>query len=118
VLVRTHRVPGDRARGAALRRRLADAGEAERDAGLADAGRLLGAALAPVVATLDSARWCSAARTDLLDGALRARARHGHPAAHLRRPTPATSCAPVPLGDDVGLVGAAATVLAAELGVA
>jgi predicted NBD/HSP70 family sugar kinase len=101
-----------------LRRRLADAGEGERDAVLADAGRLLGAALAPVVATLDLREVVLSGPVDLLDGALRDAL-----VATIRRRTFAVDAHDLvvrlsPLGDDVGLVGAAATVLAAELGVA
>lgn len=101
-----------------LRRRLADAGEGERDAVLADAGRLLGAALAPVVATLDLREVVLSGPVDLLDGALRTALVEA-----IRRRTFAVDAHDLvvrlsPLGDDVGLVGAAATVLAAELGVA
>lgn len=101
-----------------LRRRLADAGEGERDAVLADAGRLLGAALAPVVATLDLREVVLSGPVDLLDGPLRTALVDA-----IRRRTFAVDAHDLvvrlsPLGDDVGLVGAAATVLAAELGVA
>ena len=101
-----------------LRRRLAEAGDRERDAVLADAGRLLGAALAPVVATLDLREVVLSGPVDLLDGALRDAL-----VATIRRRTFAVDAHDLvvrlsPLGDDVGLVGAAATVLAAELGVA
>ena len=101
-----------------LRRRLAEAGDGERDAVLADAGRLLGAALAPVVATLDLREVVLSGPVDLLDGALRDAL-----VATIRRRTFAVDAHDLvvrlsPLGDDVGLVGAAATVLAAELGVA
>lgn len=101
-----------------LRRRLAEAGDGERDAVLADAGRLLGAALAPVVATLDLREVVLSGPVDLLDGALRDAL-----VAAIRRRTFAVDAHDLvvrlsPLGDDVGLVGAAATVLAAELGVA
>ncbi len=101
-----------------LRRRIAEAGEGERDAVLTAAGRLLGAALAPVVATLDLREVVLSGPADLLDGALRAAL-----VATIRHRTFAVDAHDLvvrlsPLGDDVGLVGAAATVLAAELGVA
>lgn len=101
-----------------LRRRLAEAGDGQRDAVLADAGRLLGAALAPVVATLDLREVVLSGPVDLLDGPLRDAL-----VAAIRRRTFAVDAHDLvvrlsPLGDDVGLVGAAATVLAAELGVA
>lgn len=101
-----------------LRRRLAEAGDGQRDAVLTAAGRLLGVALAPVVATLDLREVVLSGPADLLDGALRAAL-----VAVIRRRTFAVDAPELvvrlsPLGDDVGLVGAAAMVLAAELGVA
>jgi predicted NBD/HSP70 family sugar kinase len=101
-----------------LRRRLAAAGAGRREAGLAAAGRLLGAALAPVVAALDLREVVLSGPVDLLDGTLRAAL-----VQSVRQRTFAVATRELvvrlsPLGDDVGLVGAAAAVLTAELGVA
>lgn len=92
-------------------------GGPDREAVLGAAGRRLGEALAPVVAALDVREVVLSGPADLLHGPLRLAALatltdrtlpvHGHPLV-VRLSL---------LADDVGLVGAAAAVLSAELGV-
>ena len=88
-----------------------------RDAVLAAAGRRLGEALAPVVAALNVQEVVLSGPDDLLDGALRAATL----ATLTERTMPvegsALSVRMSLLADDVGLVGATAVVLSAELGV-
>lgn len=101
-----------------LRDRLGPAPAAEhRGAVLGAAGRRLGEALAPVVAALDLREIVLCGPRDLLDGPLRAAVADTLAERTLDVGGGALVVRMSPLGDDVGLVGAAATVLAAELGV-
>jgi len=97
-----------------LRERV-EAGEPRR--ALAAAGRRLGAALAPVVSTLNLRELVLSGPTDLLDGALR----DAVESTIRRRTMPVIGDELVvrtsTLGDDVVLVGATVLVLAGELGV-
>jgi predicted NBD/HSP70 family sugar kinase len=91
--------------------------EHDGPAALGQVGELLGTVLAPVVGALNLHELVLSGPTDLLDGPLREVA-----AATIRRNTMAVSgdhlvVRTSTLGDDVVLVGAAALVLAGELGV-
>jgi predicted NBD/HSP70 family sugar kinase len=97
-----------------LRRRIA---AGDRDEVLAGVGELLGAALAPVVGTLNLHELVLSGPTDLLDGPLREAADR----TIRERTMPISSAGLVvrtsTLGEDVVLVGAAVLVLAGQLGV-
>lgn len=96
---------------------------------LARAGEILSGALAPVVAALDLSQVLLVGPPDLLDGALLSALEAGLARRTLTVPGPdhadgtssrsgaAVTVARAPLGTDVALLGAAAAVLAAELGV-
>jgi predicted NBD/HSP70 family sugar kinase len=91
--------------------------EHDGPAALGQVGELLGTVLAPVVGALNLSELVLSGPTELLDGPLREAA-----AATIRRNTMAVSgdhlvVRTSMLGDDVVLVGAAALVLAGELGV-
>jgi predicted NBD/HSP70 family sugar kinase len=97
-----------------LRRRIADG---DADAHLAWVGEQVGAALAPVVGTLNLHELVLSGPVDLLDGPLREAAER---VIHERtRPVSSTGLVvrTSDLGEDVVLVGAAVLVLAGELGV-
>jgi predicted NBD/HSP70 family sugar kinase len=98
-----------------LRRRLAAASSERRV--LSDTGRRLGAALAPVIGTLNLHELVLSGPTELLDGALRDAVEK----TIRDRTMPVIGDELVvrtsTLGDDVVLVGAAVLVLAGELGV-
>jgi predicted NBD/HSP70 family sugar kinase len=100
-----------------LRRRIAGLATAERARALAQTGRRLGAALAPVVGTLNLHELVLSGPADLLDG----------PLLDATATTIARSTMPViaeelvvrtsTLGEDVVVIGASVLVLAGELGV-
>ena len=90
---------------------------AARDEVLASAGCLLGAALSPVVAALNVCEVVLSGPGDLLDGALRAATLATLTERNLPVPGSELIVRLSLLGNDVGLVGAAAVVLSAELGV-
>ena len=101
----------------ALRAAIEDAAPRPRDAVLAAAGRRLGAALAPVVSTLDLREIVLSGPEDLLGGALLDAA-----LATIRKRTISVVGSDVDLrmaklGDDVVLAGAAVLVLSGQLGV-
>ncbi len=101
----------------ALRRAVAGLDAAEADAALAAAGRVLGAALAPVVSALNLAEVLLCGPPELLDGALRRAATD----TLRERTMPAVGAGlrlrMAALGGDVVLAGAAVLVLAAQLGI-
>lgn len=100
-----------------LKQRIAGSSAAEADALLADTGRRLGVALAPIVGTLNLHELVLSGPPELLDGPLREAA-----AETIQRSTMPVigdqlQVRTSALGEDVVLAGAAVLVLAAELGV-
>jgi predicted NBD/HSP70 family sugar kinase len=100
----------------ALRRRIA-AAEAERDAILAEAGRALGLALAPVVGLLDLTEVIVGGPADLITGSFLEASQtiiHDRTRIDARRPVVLRASA---LGPDAVILGAAALVLRRRLGI-
>ncbi|GAA1853779.1 ROK family transcriptional regulator [Myceligenerans crystallogenes] len=101
----------------ALRRAVEGKDKKSADAGLAEAGRVLGVTLAPVVSALNLAEVLLSGPPDLLDGPLREAAQE----TLRERTMPAVSAGlqlrMASLGQDVVLLGAAVLVLSAQLGV-
>jgi len=100
-----------------LKARIAGKSPAQAEQLLSDTGRRLGAALAPIIGTLNLHELVLSGPPELLDGPLLAAA-----AATIRRSTMPVigddlQLRTSALGEDVVLVGAAVLVLAAELGV-
>lgn len=98
-----------------LRARLAEAPDPE--AALADVGRRLGAALAPVAATLNLHELVLSGPADLLDGPLRRAAADEIHARTMAVIADDLVVRTSPLGEDVVLAGGAVLVLAGVLGV-
>jgi predicted NBD/HSP70 family sugar kinase len=100
-----------------LRRRIAGLRPEAAERELAAVGRLLGAALAPVVSTLDLSEVLFSGPADLLDGPLREAAQ----ITIRQRTMPAIGAdlrlRMASLGEDVALSGAAVLVLSGQLGV-
>jgi predicted NBD/HSP70 family sugar kinase len=100
-----------------LRKRLADAGSGERAAILGDAGRSLGVALAPIVSALNLNDIVLCGPPELLDGPLLDAARDTIRTRTLSAVSNGLDMRMAKGGEDLRLVGAAAHVLSAELGV-
>jgi predicted NBD/HSP70 family sugar kinase len=100
-----------------LRERLADAAPAERTAILGDAGRSLGVALAPIVSALNLNDIVMCGPSELLDGPLLEAARDTIRTRTLSAVSNGLDMRMAKGGEDLRLVGAAAHVLSAELGV-
>lgn len=101
----------------ALRAAVAGLGAAEADAALAAAGRVLGAALAPVVSALNLAEVVLSGPPELLDGALREAATDTLDERTMPAVGAGLRVRMAALDGDGVLAGAAVLVLAAQLGV-
>lgn len=100
-----------------LKQRIAGKSHAEATALLADTGRRLGAALAPIVGTLNLHELVLSGPPELLDGPLREAAAETIRLSTMPVISDELCLRTSALGEDVVLVGAAVLVLAAELGV-
>ncbi|WP_223691717.1 ROK family transcriptional regulator [Leifsonia poae] len=100
-----------------LKRRLADAPASDRDSVLADAGRALGVAIAPVISALNLNEVVLSGPADLVEGAFLDSARDTIRARTLSAVSNGLDMSLAQRSDELVLLGATVLVLSAELGV-